>query len=405
MKLQPKNWHPGMLLILFFSILLLGCGNPSHNNNNSNSSESWIQSDSPKAFVIGMQGESGVFGLIDVNTLKFKPSVGPVSNDAVARAAHGHVFVINRLTHDNIQVMEPPSFQLTKQFSVGSQTNPQDIIVLSTSKAYVSRLAEGKILIVNPLTGAMLGSIDLSSLSESTGESCQNSESCKSKSCINGMCAKDGIPEVATMYQHNSYIWVAVQRLNRNKRFSAEDKGLLAIIDTSNDKLLKTIETSGMNPYQFRAYQGTLYVSQPGNWMDGTKVVLDGQIESYDLATMKKVKTVLTEETLQGNLVSFVVLSETQGYVIRSGQNWKTELLRFNPKTGQLGTVLKVSKCVANNACYSFVGMDIHSSGKLFLMDRDPKNPGVRVFDTNTDKELTTTPLHIGLPPMSVTFY
>ncbi len=95
--------------LLFGGWVLSGCGEATPSNVN-NTNDSWLQSSSPKAFVIGMLGESGSFGVIDVDTLQFKASAGPVSNDAVARVALGHIFVINRLTHDNIQVMEQPLF-------------------------------------------------------------------------------------------------------------------------------------------------------------------------------------------------------------------------------------------------------------------------------------------------------
>ncbi len=288
---------------------------------------------------------------------------------------------------------------------MGAQTNPQDIVVVSEEKAYVSRLADSKLLIVHPLTGKSLGSIEFKGLSEINETSCQVDADCDSNSCINKRCGKDGVPEIATMHKYGNFVWIAVQRLNRNQRFSAEDNGILAIVDTRTDTLVKTIPTTGKNPYQMQAVGNTLYVSQPGNWMVGGEVVLDGLIESYNLDTMEKKGTHLDEKTLQGNIVSFAIESPSKGYVIRSGANWVTELYRFDPEKGTLGPKLLSSPCIASKACYSLVSMSLHPTGKLFLVDRDAKSPGIRVFDTQTDQELTTQPIQLGLPPMSVTFY
>lgn len=409
-KTQSCGWITKFILglsLLLGGLVVIGCGEPTPNNTNNtnNTNDSWLQSTSPKAFVIGMLGESGSFGVIDVETLQYKANAGPVSNDAVARVALDHVFVINRLTHDNIQVMEQPLFSLKKQFSVGPQTNPQDIVVINKEKAYVSRLADSKLLVVHPFTGKTLGSIELKELAEVGDTNCQQDSDCDSKTCVNKKCTKDGVPEIATMRKYGNFVWVAVQRLNRNQRFAAEDNGLLAIIDTRTDSLVKTLPTTGKNPYQMQVVGKTLYVSQPGNWMEGGKVVLDGLIESYNLDTMEKSAKHLDETTLQGNIVSFAIESPSKGYVIRSGSNWVTELYRFHPGKGTLGPKLLASPCVSSKACYSFVSMSLHPSGKLFLVDRDAKSPGIRVIDTHTDKELTSKPIELGLPPMSVTFY
>lgn len=394
--------HLWLFWILLGLGLLAHCSPPQ--TSNPSEEKGWWLDPGPKALVLTMYGETGAFGLIDMQTLQVKPQVGPISNDAIARVWNNYVFVVNRLSHDNIQVMELPSYRLIHQYSVGPRTNPQDIVVVSESKAYISKLAHGKLLVVKPLSGETLGEIDLTYLAETSEQSCQQATDCTSQVCLQGKCAKDGIPELANMILYREHLFVAVQRLDRNKAFLAQDHGKLAVIDTKTDQVIKVLDTQGSNPYMMLAKGHLLYVSQPGNWMRGTDVVLDGLIEVFDMEQLVSKGVVLRETTLGGNIVSFAIRSESQGYVVRSGQDWKTELLRFDPSTGQIGKVLRTSPCLTKGACYSYVGVHLHTDGKLFLVDRDQNLPGIRIFDTQMDQEITTTPLHLGLPPMNVVF-
>lgn len=402
--LLRKRIRPGhMTGYLLFLLWLMGCASPLTSNPTPSDSGWWLKP-GPKALVLTMHGETGTFGLIDIQTRQVKTSVGPVSNDAMARVWKHYVFVVNRLTHDNIQVMELPSYRLIKQYSVGPGSNPQDIAIVNESKAYISRLANNKLLVVKPLTGEVLKELDLSFLAETDESPCQQHGDCSSSLCIQGRCAKDGIAELATMELYQDHLFVTVQRLNRNKRFLAQDTGKLVVIHTGSDQIVKILDMQGINPYATVAKDHLLYVSQPGNWMSENRASLDGLLEVFDMKQLVSKGVILRESSLGGNIVHFAIRSETQGYIIRSGEQWQTELVRFNPSTGQIGNSLKTSPCLVQGACYTYVSMNLHPNGQLFLVDRDPKQPGIRMFDTSTDQELTETPLSTGLPPMNVVF-
>ncbi|MCK4776585.1 MAG: hypothetical protein KAT30_17440, partial [Candidatus Krumholzibacteria bacterium] len=68
------------------------------------------------------------------------PNVASVHNDAVAKVYDELVYVVNRGGADNIQILDPSnSFSTVRQFSVGVGSNPHDIVVVSPTKAYVTR--------------------------------------------------------------------------------------------------------------------------------------------------------------------------------------------------------------------------------------------------------------------------
>jgi len=362
----------------------------------------------PGAFVISRNDQSGLFGVIDLDTQKVYPKLGPASDDAVARYWDGYFFVINRFGHDNIQVMDAKSFALKKQYSVGPGSNPQDIAVVSEKKAYVSRLAKASLLMVDPLTGQKQGEIDLSHLAEPPYKSCTQSSDCRSKTCQNGKCKADGLPELSKMLLHDGKLFVLVQRLDRFQQFAPNTTGKIAVIDTESDKILKILDTKGMNPIsmQLSADQKLLYVAQVGVWLkDQENMVLDGQIETFDVTTLKHKGTAITEQALGGNIGSFTIPSETVGYAIRTGKDWKTELVQFHPGTGKVLKTIATSPCIDKKACYTFTQIRHHKNDMLYLVDRNLQSPGIRIFDAKTGQEKTQKPIDMGLPPSSILFY
>ena len=84
-------------------------------------------------------------------------NVEGVGSDPKVRHALGRHYVINRFLGDNIQIIDPATFQTIRQFSTGAGTNPQDIAVVSDTKAYVTAYDGTDLLIVNPTTGAITG--------------------------------------------------------------------------------------------------------------------------------------------------------------------------------------------------------------------------------------------------------
>lgn len=359
------------------------------------------------AFVLSMWEESGVFGVLSPSSHTARKQLGPVSNDAVARYYGGYVFVINRLTHDNIQVMDVSDWSLHTQYSVGPRSNPQDMAFVSLQKAYISRLAEQKLMIVSPLDGTKLGDIDLSSLSETNGVACQTNADCDSALCLKGQCAEDGIPELAQMVMVGDKLVVAVQRLNRNKRFAPVTHGLLAVIDTKTDKLVQAIPTQGQNPTSMLLSpdKKRLYVVQVGAWNQGGNAVLDGLIEAFSVPALQSQGVVLRERDLGGNLSSFAISSSGKGFAIRSNDKWQTELVSVSLQDGKVGEVLATSPCVTQGACYSFFQVKADDADRILLVDRDLNKPGVRIFSGSTGKELTTAPIDMGLPPSFVLLY
>ena len=341
------------------------------------------------AFVISTDFSTGSYSVIDLATLTTFNDInlGGIHSDALARydPITGRVYVVNRLGADSIQVIDPQQGYITPpgaELSVGNGSNPQDIVVLSPDKAYVSRANTAELLIINPTTLTELGTVDLSSLTLPTD--------------------LDGLPDAHMMLLHAGLLYVVLQNFDQTNRFQPAGPGAVGVIDTATDTIagVITLQTPNPSKLQFTAalLRGPrLLVSVTGD----TFGVDNGGIEAIDLATQTVDPTLVVDEgTLGGGTIShFEVVSATKGYAIVSffaeDGTFGNALVSFNPTTGErLGTLADNLPATPNFA--------ISNAGQLYLgpTDMATLTPGVRIFDTALDVELTAAPLSVGaLPP------
>ena len=304
-------------------------------------------------------------------------------SDAVARCFSGLVYVVNRFGADNIQILDPESaYSTLGQFTVGVSSDPHDINVIDATRAYVTRYNTTDLWIVDPSTGSNTGSIDLSGLADA-----------------------DGTPEMDQMARVGNQLFVTIQRLDRLTTWGPVGTSYVAVVDIEADTLIdvdplapgaQSIELTGSNPasdIRLHPWEGKLYVSCVGFWG-----LQDGGIEVIDPVGLESDGFVLTEAAAGGDINDFIIISATSAYAIVTDASFYTELIAFDPSTG--------SKTETLYAPGDYVLNDIELSpgGDLFLADRTPTLPGIRVFDTGTNSELTTTPVDVGLPPFDIAF-
>ncbi|MBU1948843.1 MAG: hypothetical protein KJ927_09045, partial [Candidatus Eisenbacteria bacterium] len=197
--------------------------------------------------------------------------VATIHSDAVARVHDRMIYVVNRLVADNIQVINPDAdFATVQQFSVGAASDPQDIAVISETRAYVSRHNSNLLLEVNPVTGEHLGTISLLEFAD-----------------------PDGLCEMHRMHIDGNYLYVQIQRLNRNANWVPVPPSLLAVIDLNTRQLvdvdpgepgMQGITLAGLNPIapmQIDPVSGCLLVPEAGRYA----VIDAGGIEAVDLST------------------------------------------------------------------------------------------------------------------------
>ena len=332
----------------------------------------------PSALVITTDRETGAYSVIRLADRVATNSVNAIHSDAVCRfdPITGLPFVISRLGADAIEVLDPSNgWGVSMEYSVGAGTNAQDIAVVSSDRAYVARFADPALLVVHPTEGTEIGTVDLSAYADA-----------------------DGLPEATQLYQLDGEVFVLLQRIDET--WTPTEYSSLLVLDGATGVVDDHLQLTATNP------TGKLRFSQAVQRLvlleSGAYGTLDGGIEYFDPVTRSLSGLVVTEQTLGGDVVDAVIVSASKGYAvigILEGDSATTRLVSFDPGTGA-----KLDELIVSNG-WDLSYLELTPDGtELWVADRTPEAPGIRIFDVDDDAETTSGPIDVGLPPSMVCF-
>lgn len=357
-----------LLALLVPFALLVGCSDSDDDDDDDNTSPKAIG-----AFIVTTDYQTGSFTTVTLDEPRtVSEDIGTICADAIARTAGNRVYIVGRSGCDYIRVLDTKNnYSLLEEYSVGSNTNPQDICIIDEQKAYVSRLASSEILVLNPQTGQQLGVIDLSSLDDG-----------------------DGSPEPALMIyiEELHYVFVAIQRLNEWVNIAPS---YVTVIDSRSDTIVKNIALEGLNPFTdfvYRSDEKQLFIG-----CNGSYGLFDGGIEFIDVISLKTQGYALHESTIEGDLLKFEIISSDRGYVLFSDIDFNTAIRAFNPSQADAGSL------ILETEGYSLNNIAVNDRGELWVVDRTYTAPALHVFKA-TDGQLLEKLLLQGLPPFWITF-
>jgi hypothetical protein len=290
--------------------------------------------------------------------------------------------VINRSGQDNIQVIDPAqNYATIHQYSTGNGSNPYDIAFVSATKAYVSRYDRADVLIMNPNTGVSPGSISLAMFADA-----------------------DGLPEMDHMIRVGRWLFVSIQRLNRNNFYTPTGPGLVAVIDTQADTVVdvdpatpgkQAITLAFANPVTAIAFDRANTRLLVG--CEGAYGVADGGVAMFEPVFFQSLGAAIGEAALGGDIGDLEWNGATHSYAIVSDASYDTKLVAWNPTTGlSLGTVF-------NPGGFSLTDCAVNDRGELWVCDSNPVSPGLYCYSTATDLRIAG-PLDTGLPPYAMCF-
>jgi hypothetical protein len=334
----------------------------------------------PRAVIVTSDFETGVLVRAPLTQpARGRPAAAAIHTDALVRVLDGTVFIVNRFLGDNLQVL---SDQLTTrlQCSTGVGSNPHDVALAAPDKGYVTRYDREALWIVDPQAsgcgGFRRGTIELGALADG-----------------------DGLPEMSQMVLVGTRLFVSLQRLDRRNGFLPAGASMLAVVDTTSDAVVDTIELVGRNSLadasglQREPGTGKLLIPQAGDvFRTG-----DGGIERVDPEALVSEGFVVTEDVLGGSVTDFVLVSPRKAYAIVLDEGLRNLLVAFDPQEGTLlGRVFASTRFLPDVA--------LAPDGTLWLADRALPRPGIRIFDTVTDEPLRGGVIDVGLPPFSLGF-
>ncbi len=335
-----------------------------------------------RALVLTSDFVTGGLSAVNLTSRAVSADVATVHSDARARWAFGKLYVLNRFGADNVQVIDAAAgYGTLRQFSLGNGANPSDIVLVAPDKAYVSLYGTSFLRIVNPDAGTLGPTIDLSAFADA-----------------------DGIPEADRMGRFGRWLFVALQRLDRNGGFQPTDTSLVAVIDTETDQVVdanptlpgvQAIVLPLTNPVTQFAWDPVARRFHLG--CVGRFGALDGGVAVIDPNQLTSVGVSATEAALGGDLGDLEWHTSTHAYAIVSDASFNTLLISWNPANGlRTGTL-------SNPGGFSLPDCALNDRGELYVCNNGFTAPGVYVYSAANDAPIAG-PLAVGLPPAVVVF-
>ena len=336
-----------------------------------------------QAIITTTDYSSGSFSSLDLSTNTATNDHLTIHSDAVVRTYRDKVYIINRLGQDNVLVLDHSDLKTPlTQYSTGNGSNPHDMAFVSEEKAYISRYGQTQLLIVNPVTGDLLGEVELSVFADA-----------------------DGLPEVSQLALYNNYLFVACQRLDRDNGWVPTDVSVIAVVDVLTDQVVDVdANTAGVQGIVMASKNPAGAVQRGNKWflsaVNTFDDLTDGGIEVIDLANLRSDGVVLGEMALGGNLSSMAMVSDDEGYVVVLDASFVNVVKRFGLATQSVSAGL-------SGLSGGFVPSLGVFGGRLYVLDGgsfvDPTSAGVKVYDVKTDQPVAG-PISTGLLPGSIAF-
>lgn len=321
-------------------------------------------------------------------------TVYPVAESDISIASNGADFYrIGRLNIDVLTKYSTDSGSTAQVWEYStiegaeSTSNPQNLIFVSDTKAYLTRMGSSTVWIVNPEatneSDFKLGELDLSAYADS-----------------------DGLPEVSEGIVVGDRLFLVLPRLDRDNFFASTNTAYVTVFDTTTDTEIDTGQDAGdlkgiplltRNPQRIVFQQNVgLFVQSIGSYSGA----YSGGIEKIDL-TDYSVSYLLDDGDDESHpydrISGFAIVDEDNAFFV-SYSGWQdTALYWIDPETGT----------VSGDVVASLDGVDIRDlvrgpEGNLWVAIADLENPGVVVLDPQTDEVLDE--IQTNLNPTKIEF-
>jgi hypothetical protein len=325
---------------------------------------------------------TGHISVLELDTHKVYKDILPAHSDSLVKYSGNMYFILNRLGEDNITRIDPNNkWQVLYEKSTGKKSNPYDIAVISEDTAIMSLFGKDYIIVINPKTGKIIKEINVSKFADN-----------------------DNIPEISALFYYDNYIYAVAGRLNRNitgnSIWPPVGESYLLKISTTTFEVEANMILPFSNPLSKMRYSSsrqTIYFAASA--MFATKYSLDGGVVEFHLPSQTFLESPLTEEQAGFEITDAILIYDNLGFILGLDDENNSYFAAFDPQQKTL--IKKIAKINYFSGGY-FTDMVADSFYNIYLADRTAKNPGIRIFDSDTLKEITDKPIRVGLPPYSL---
>jgi len=267
-------------------------------------------------------------------------------------AVYGNSLYIVQSGSQSLMVLDKNSLAIQTEISLGNNTNPWDLAVVSSSKVYVTNYAAHTVAVVDP-SQPSLGVIK--TIAMPSGQALAPFIATQSSYAY-----PQGIA-----YDQNK-IYVGLTNLNAN--WAAGGPGLVVVINTSTDLIEKVITLNHTNPqviYKSSYYPHTLFISEAGNYDNS------GVIDVIDTST----DTIIGSISVGGAPGNIAISSTGKGFATDGSWGSGVKLFSFSVNPYQALTPVVVT---SNGWASSVL---INDKDEIFVTDYN--NHGLYILSLN----------------------
>ncbi|MBN2401267.1 MAG: hypothetical protein JXN64_02605 [Spirochaetes bacterium] len=258
-------------------------------------------------------------------------------------------------------------------------SNPYAMVFVNETKAYVIRYGSKRVWIVNPSTVAQVnfktGSLDLTEFVHSSDT--------------------DGVPDSCGGLIIDGKIYIANQTYDINI-YSSVDNSTLAVFNTATDTVIdangtadgNAIDLGLKNVQKIKAFGSKIYTACVNDY----STTPGGGISVVD-TTDYSVTTTATDK----NITNVAILSETKGYFVQYVGWGDNAIYSFNPTTGEVAAAALITG-------RNIADIEISPDGDLWIADASSTDPGIYIYDTDTDTK-KYGPVSTYLNPSNICFF
>ncbi len=309
--------------------------------------------------------DNGSLGELDASATPpvFRPDLMVAHSDSTVRTGMGKVFVVGRMGGDYLLAADDETFAVKYQTPLGAGSNPQDVALVSTCKAYVSLYQSATLAVVDPSTGNLLRTaVSLSEYADA-----------------------DGSPEAAWMaVVDENTVAVAIQNL---EDWAPSRSGRILLVDTQTDTVSGAIGLTSRNPFSplVRVGANTFAVGCVDDFSGN-----QGGIEVFDTQARTS-RLAVPAAVLGGVPTDLAMEDENCGYALVNTPGWESGIRAFCLDGTVGGWLLAPGR-------YTVTGLALTDDLRLVVADATASAAGVRLVDvaTGTVSERIATPLPPG---------
>jgi hypothetical protein len=320
--------------------------------------------------------------LVKETELRVRQNVESVSSDPVLRRSEDGVFVINRLSFDNVQRLDPQAgFATAWQSGTGQGSNPHDLVRIPGDLALVSRYEPpfSDLAVIRADDGTLESSVPLGFLAEN----------------------RDGTPRPDRLVRVGGTVFVGLQDIDRT--FTRYEEGKLAVVDAGSWTVQGAIRLGGKNPGSLQAVEGAdgrprLFVALAGIFPGLLPRELSGGVAVVDVDNRALERMALDDDDAGGNIGALAMASSSLGYVVVSDESFRNRVVAFD---ADAGTVLRTLW----ESDDQIPGLVVDGNRILGVPERGFGAPGLCLFRTPEDRmddEEFLGCIGLELPPASL---